>query len=78
MNQYKKRITVLEQRKKRSLMTPIVLATITEYGEYDYEGKIYSEAQFAVLIKKLNPNTIVLDDTKAKGRNYKERLSCMI
>ena len=78
MNQYKKRITVLEQKKKRSLMTPIVIAAITEYGEYAYEGKIYSEVQFAALMKKLNPNTIVLDDTKAKGRNCKERLSCMI
>ena len=78
MNQYKKRITVLEQRKKRSLMIPIVIAAITEYGEYAYEGKIYSEAQFAALMKKLNPNTIVLDDTKAKGRNCKERLSCII
>ena len=78
MNQYKKRITVLEQRKKRSLMTPIVIAAITECGEYVYEGKIYSEAQFVALMKKLNPNTIVLDDTKVKGRNCKERLSCMI
>ncbi|MDE7418229.1 MAG: hypothetical protein K2N44_18310 [Lachnospiraceae bacterium] len=78
MNQYRKRITALEQKKKRSPTTPIVLAAITEYGEYAYEGKIYSEVQFAALMKKLNPNTIVLDDTKAKGRNCKERLSCMI
>ena len=78
MNQYKKRITVLEQKKKRNLITPIVIAVITEYGEYAYEGKIYSETQFAALMKKLNPNTIVLDDTKAKGRNCKKRLSCMI
>ena len=59
-------------------MTPIVIAAITEYGEYAYEGKIYSEAQFAALMKKLNPNTIVLDDTIEKGINCKEQLSCMI
>lgn len=49
-------------------MTPIVIAAITEYGKYAYEGKIYSEAQFAALMKKLNPNTIVLDDTKETGK----------
>lgn len=67
MNAYKKRIYDLEQKKERRLKTPVVIATITECGEYAYTGKIYSKEQFQELMKKVRPDTIILDDTRLKG-----------
>lgn len=64
MNQYKKRINDLKQRKDRRLKTPVVIANITEHEEYVYKGNVYNEEQFRELMKKVNPDVIILDDTK--------------
>lgn len=69
MNQYKKRINDLKQRKERRLKTPMVIANITEYEEYVYKGNVYNEEQFRELMKRVNPDVIILDDTKMADIN---------
>lgn len=64
MSQYRKRIDNLMQKKEQRLKTAVVIADIIKRGEYVYKGNIYSEAQFGALMKKVNPNVIILDDTK--------------
>lgn len=64
MNQYKKRINDLKQRKERRLKTSVVIANITEHEEYVCKGNVYNEEQFRELMKRVNPDVIILDDTK--------------
>lgn len=64
MNQYKKRINNLMQKKERRLKTPVVIANITEHGTFVYKGNMYNEDRFRELMKRINPNVIILDDTK--------------
>ena len=65
MNQYRKRIDNLLQRKEQRLKTPIVIADVTEHSEYVYKGVIYSKEKFEILMKKAKPKVNILDDTKA-------------
>lgn len=67
MNAYRKRINDLERKKERHLITPVVIAAITECVEYAYKGNIYSKEQFQELMKKVRQDTIILDDTRLKG-----------
>lgn len=62
MNQYKKRIHNLEQRKLERMQTPVVIADLKVSGEYEYNGEVYSKEEFDELMKKFKPNTIILDD----------------
>lgn len=66
MNQYRKRIGALEQKREQRLKVPIVIATISEVGTYVYNGNLYNEEQFRILMKKIKTDTIILDDTKLK------------
>lgn len=66
MNQYIRRLSELEQKRSERLKTPIVMVTLTDSGEYEYKGKIYSKEQFDALIKRVQPNTIVLNDIPRK------------
>ncbi len=52
------------------MKTPIVFAVVTENGDYVYEGITYSKEQFDKLMKKIEPNTIVLDDTRVSGKSH--------
>ena len=64
MNQYRKRIDDLERKREQRLKVPVVIAAISETGAYIYNGNIYNEAQFRNHMKKISPDTIILDDTK--------------
>ena len=62
MNQYIRRLSELELKRAERLKTPVVIVTLTDSGEYEYKGKIYRKEQFDILMEKVQPNTIILDD----------------
>lgn len=67
MNQYISRLSELEQKRSKRLKTPVVIVTLTDSGEYEYKGKIYSKEQFDALMEKVRPNTIILNDIPREG-----------
>jgi len=67
MNHYRKRLEDIERRKELRLKTPVVFVVVTENGDYVYEGITYSKEQYDKLMKRIESNTIVLDDTRVSG-----------
>lgn len=62
MNQYEKRIQALErQRDERRKMT-VVIVTLTEKGEYLYQGVSYSRKAFDTLMEKIRPDAVIVNN----------------
>lgn len=62
MNRYEKRIQALERQRDKRQKTPVVIATLTEAGEYLYQGVSYSRKAFDALMKKVSPSTIIINN----------------
>lgn len=62
MNQYEKRIQALEMQRNERQKTPVVIAALTEAGEYVYQGVSYSRKAFDALMEKIRPDTIIIND----------------
>ena len=62
MNQYEKRIQALEMQRNERQKTPVVIAVLTEAGEYVYQGVSYSRKAFDALMEKIRPDTIIIND----------------
>lgn len=62
MSQYEKRIQALEMQRNERQKTPVVIAMLTEAGEYVYQGVSYSKKAFDALMEKVRPNTIIIDN----------------
>lgn len=62
MNQYEKRIQALEMLRNERQKTPVVIAVLTETGEYVYQGVSYSRKAFDALMEKIRPDTIIIND----------------
>ncbi len=62
MNQYVRRIKALEVRKNERQKTPVVIAVLTEAGEYLYQGVSYSRKVFNTLMEKARPAAIIIND----------------
>ena len=62
MNQYEKRIQTLEMRRNERQKTPVVIAVLTEAGEYVYRGVSYSRKAFDALMEKVRPDTIIINN----------------
>lgn len=62
MNQYEKRIQELERRKNERQKTPVVIARLTEAGEYLYQGIAYSKAAFGGLMERIKPDVVIINN----------------
>lgn len=62
MNQYEKRIQALEMQRNERQKTPVVIAVLTEAGEYVYQGVSYSRKAFDALLERIRPDTIIIND----------------
>lgn len=62
MNQYEKRIQALEMQRNERQKTPVVIAVLTEAGEYVYQGVSYSRKAFDALMEKIRPDTIIINN----------------
>lgn len=62
MNQYEKRIQALEMQRNERQKTPVVIAVLTEAGEYVYQGVSYSRKAFDTLMEKVRPDTIIINN----------------
>lgn len=62
MNQYEKRLQALERRRDERRKTPVVLARLTEAGEYLYQGIAYSKAAFDGLLEKIRPDVVIINN----------------
>ena len=62
LNQYEKRIQALERQRDERQKMPVVIAALTEAGEYLYKGVSYSKKAFDELMEKIKPGTIIIDD----------------
>lgn len=62
MSQYEKRIQALENARNERQSVPVVIAVLTDAGEYLYRGVSYSKKAFDALMEKIRPGAVIVDD----------------